>query len=797
MIKKISLFFSLATMATILIGQSNEILIEQLKTQVAKAQYTEGQGKALKLALMGYDYIAPGDPQLEQLLYETYYSSSDEEVYDEGEYTEITFNTSDWSPDGQQIAVALSDGTIRLYEKPFTEYTVIHQVENQSILDVDFSPDGKQLAFADVNGQLEILNLTSNSIVQNWKHDDYIRSVEWSNNGREIAAGGDENILYVYDTQNAELLQSFSGHTDWIRNISWSEDDKLLVTASDDATSIVWSMQSGKMLKKHDDHSDYCRDVVFAPKGTAMVSTSDDLSAYLYSNATDASPAKNIGGHEEWIMAVDWSKDGKYILTADNGGQIILNATKTGDQTYFNAVNVETAWVDIDFSPDNKHFLATSLEELTLYQIGSSEPVSRILITGMGDNTSVKNNSDSELALETILNAKLPTATRLFFSPDKEKLGIINSEYKLEVINMITGQLLYTIEQHEDWVRNIAWSKNGQYLATASDDMMVGVWNAETGEMLHFLSGHEDWVRDVDFAPDSKTLLSVGDDGVVRAWDVETGNQLSIGDKIENFIMTVDWSPGQTYIATQDSEGFLSIWQSNNNKQVFKSNGNTQEGSVKWLDDKNLTVISIEGEVFNWNANSGMSMNNKAFGAVSSKGITATAKGPYVSVTGGLKPVFLEGHTSPIIGMEWSPDGHYLVSYTVDAMGIWEPSKDHLVAMISTVGVFNKEVIWLSDNKSFYVAGSPKVTLPVSSIRAKIEEEGILYSLTKEDVIVYDLEKIFLLEENISSRLLQKSDSDVLEAIADFYEQRANSREVGAARTADEQKAKAFRMAAE
>ena len=796
MIKKTVLFMCIAFFSIALTGQSDQLLIEQLKTAVNQAQFSEGRSKALSLALMGYDYIAPGDPQLQQLLYQVYYSNSGEEEYYEEEFYEDTFNASDWSPNNEQLAVALSNGSIRLYNNSFSDYTIIHQgEEDQGILDVDFSPDGKRLAYSDISGFVAIIDIASEEELLTWEHADYIRTLKWSHDGTKLAAGGDENILFIYDTKEGDRLNSFEGHSDWIRNISWSGDDQLIVTASDDATAKVWSIETGELLTSHADHADYCRDVVFAPKGTAFLSSSDDLSAFLYDNASDSEPSKDLGGHEDWIMAVDWSKDGKYIATADNGGTVILNATRTGEQTYYNSVELETAWADIDFAEDNRQFAVTSTTEVAIYKIGSSQPVTRIFVEGQEVNSNDNTNKDD--ALEAILNERLPMATRLYFSPDQKRLGMINADYQLEVIDMTNGQVLYSITDHEDWIRNISWSKDGQYLATASDDMMVGVWNAETGDMVHFLSGHEDWVRDVDFSPDSKTLLSAGDDGVIRAWDVSTGDELTVSNKSDNFIMTVDWSPNQTHIASQDSEGYLTIWQASDNKTLFKSNPNTQEGSVKWVDDKNLTVISEDGDVFKWNADGGMSMTNETFGVKSSTGIMATAKGPYISISGGGQSAFLEGHTDNVLGMEWSPNGDYLVSYASNnTMGIWG-TKGNLVAMIETVGVFNKEIIWLSDDKSFLVAGSPKISLPASSIRQNIEDKGASAILTKEDVISYNLEKIFMSNESVSKAVLQNADGHTLMAFAAFYEQRANSREEGAARTNDEEKAVMFREAAE
>lgn len=795
MIKNTVFFFCLVIFSLSLSGQSNELLIEQLKNQVNKAQQEEGSDKALSLALLGYDYLAPEDDALQRLLYETYYNISDGEYYEEDGYFENTFNASDWSANGKQLAVILAEGAIRLYTYPFNEYTEILNTTETGILNLDFSPDGKMLAFSNVNGDLNIYNMASQEITQTWEHADYIRSIQWSHDGKKLAGGGDENTIFVYDVQTKERIGKYEGHSDWVRNISWSADDKMIAAASDDATVTVWSVNEGTLLKTHTDHADYCRDLAFSPKGNSLISCSDDLFIYFYENATDDTSSKNFNDHDQWIMALDWSEDGKYIVSASNGGAIILYSTKADEKSYFNSVEPETAWFDIDFSSDNTHFAATSTGEVTIYKIGASQPVARLLVEG--ESAAISSSDDN--ILEDVLSNKLPTASQLFYAPDGSKLALLNSEYQLDVIDIKTGNTLYSITDHEDWVRGMAWSNDGQYIATASDDMTVGVWMAETGEMVHLLSGHTDWVRDVDFSADSKTLLSVGDDGSLKAWDVETGEKMTSTDETENFLMTVDWSPEQTFIATQDTEGFLSIRQASDNKLLFKSNGNTYVGSVKWTDDDNLTALSNEGDVFNWDAKTGMSVSNEKLTVVSSNKISAKAKGSYISITGEGQSAFLQGHTAAVIGMNWSPSGQHLISFSMNNdMGIWDATKGQLIALIP-VGevVFDKKVIWLDDNTSFITAGSSIITLPASNIRENIKEEGNVTLLSKSDIITYGLEKIFLTKPSVVTSILKNADVEFLNAIAEFYEERAMSREPGAARTADEKNTAKFKMAAE
>ncbi len=49
---------------------------------------------------------------------------------------------------------------------------------------------------------------------------------------------------------------------------------------------------------------------------------------------------------------------------------------------------------------------------------------------------------------------------------------------------------------------SVAFSPDGQRLASASQDQTVKIWNSATGGELLALKGHTGWVRSVAFSPD-------------------------------------------------------------------------------------------------------------------------------------------------------------------------------------------------------------------------------------------------------------------------------------------------------
>ncbi|EJT68346.1 hypothetical protein GGTG_14077, partial [Gaeumannomyces tritici R3-111a-1] len=94
---------------------------------------------------------------------------------------------------------------------------------------------------------------------------------------------------------------------------------------------------------------------------------------------------------------------------------------------------------------------------------------------------------------------------------------------------------------------SIAFSPDGQRLASASYDETVKLWDSATGACLQTLEGHSDSVSSIAFSPDGQTLASASYDKTVKLWDAATGACLQT---FEGFTSTLSFDKTGSYLHT-------------------------------------------------------------------------------------------------------------------------------------------------------------------------------------------------------------------------------------------------------
>jgi WD40 repeat protein len=397
-----------------------------------------------------------------------------------------------FSPDGKTLAVGFGSYSgpnayqVKLYEVASGRETATYPGPKGGVNDMAFHRDGRRLAVAG-SELIEVLDVSTGARVQELRgHRKWVYALAYSPDGEWLASGGWDRTAKLYNANTGEEKLTIFGHEGFVLDLAFSPDGRTLATTSEDRSIRLWAVPSGALLGTCHGHLDFVQAVAFSPDGKEIASGGLEGNLKLWD--LRASLPVVFSGHQGWVGSLWYRRDGRRVVSDVLAYfRSPTEATKGWDPQ---TGELDASLTGVDPPELRKDYLLPSHFDATRPAHASTKDgrlVARVLV-GMSTR------SESDRSKEYTTNA-------------------------IEILEAETGQFRHTLTGHTATVTNLAFSPDGQRLASTSYDRSIKLWDMPSGREVFSLGGHTAGVLAATFSPDGRRLVSGAIDFTARVWN--------------------------------------------------------------------------------------------------------------------------------------------------------------------------------------------------------------------------------------------------------------------------------------
>jgi Tol biopolymer transport system component len=187
--------------------------------------------------------------------------------------------------------------------------------------------------------------------------------------------------------------------------------------------------------------------------------------------------------------------------------------------------------------------------------------------------------------LKRVLSGHDGRIFRLAWSPDGSFLATPSEDATIRIWHADSGCLVATLQGHTGEVNDAAWSADGRLLATVGDDGRLIFWDLANHELLHSISAHSVDANSVAFSPEGSKAITVADSPQCAIWDVQTGNQVGELTGHSHPVWTCRWSPTGQWVSTGSDDETIRLWNLERGEtRILRGHASTVR-SLAWFPD--------------------------------------------------------------------------------------------------------------------------------------------------------------------------------------------------------------------
>jgi polar amino acid transport system permease protein len=326
-----------------------------------------------------------------------------------------------------------------------------------------------------------------------------------------------------------------------ILDLSLSPDGRFIAAGDQDGQVHVWSVPTEVRVgvdRKFDvskeapwaaqtlqaaDPGGAVLEVGYAPDGSTLTAVTQNGNVRSWTvPGNQVQQDFSLGTGDVALIAADLTANGQVLAGVGKDGQIRVWDLRTQQEiASFGPTDNETQAVALD--ADGTVVAAGDGTGVQLWDVETGEQVVRI-VPYCEDRISTTQEACEEAEQEWLGHDKVVTA--LAFSPDGQLLATGSADTTIIFWDLATGELAWSSVGHWATVTTMVFSQDGEFLLSGGRDNKIRDIRVAGGKSTAYYEGHLATVNCTAYGPQEGLIATVSDDGTLRVW--EKANQYTV-----------------------------------------------------------------------------------------------------------------------------------------------------------------------------------------------------------------------------------------------------------------------------